>query len=544
MNKTYILGWIFAGITAFIWAIYSNVLKVGSLYFDSIHPTVFILQSLIVASFTLLVASGQGRLSASTLRNPATWIYGTAQIFNNIFIMAAFTFAMTATSVSLMSRMGIVISAIFALFAGGNEVKSKVGFFLICAGMVVVAYGAEATNKPVALFLIFIGCVFQVIQSKVSSKHKESNLASGDLKSELRVTGYVLAITSTTYALFLMLASIVNVEEFLPNLMPSLEEILSLQSLVLSIFTGIFVIATMKYFEFFSTKTIGSTNFLVVVAFSPLLTIFVEYLIDFAGIISARAINLYDGLGCAFIVLGALIKVREELVIARYQRKLAPQVQKDTEIVKDTINNTLACFANNYEQASQALDISILEIKEILNNERDVDIELRNKILLNHASNIVGLDPLTGLVNQTSFDMKLKKLPDLEKAIVLFIDLNKFKPVNDTYGHKAGDSILKGVAERLEEIMPFPNVVSRLGGDEYGAIIYAKDAKEINFYLKQIRDMVERPFIIEEAEEEIVVSCSIGSAHYPTEGEDGIELKSKADDRMYEDKKSKGESIR
>lgn len=541
MNKTYLLGWIFAGITAFIWAVYSNVLKVGSLYFDNIHPTVFILQSLIVASFVLLLVSGQGRLSTSTLRNPATWIYGTAQILNNMFVMAAFTFAMSATSISLLSRMGIAISALFALFAGINEVKSKLGFTLICIGILVVAYGAESTNKPMAIFLIFVSCVFQVIQAKVSSKHKESNLASGDVKSELRVTGYVLAITSTTYAAFLVLASLVNLEQYLPNLMPSLEEILSIQSLCLSIFTGIFVIATMKYFEFFATKTIGGTNFLVVVAFSPLLTIFVEYLIDFAGIISARSINLFDGLGCALIVLGALIKVKKELIESRYKRKIAPQVQADTELVKDTINNTLACFANNYEQASQALDTSILEIKEILNDERSVSAEIRNKILFNHASNIVGLDSLTGLQNKTSFDIKLRKLPELEKALVLFMDLNKFKPVNDTFGHKAGDSILKGVAQRLEEIMPFPNIVARLGGDEYGAIIYAADAIDAERYIKEIQKTIECPFIIEESENEIEISCSIGSAHYPTEGNDGIELKEKADERMYEDKKDNSE---
>lgn len=539
MNKTYLLGWIYAGVTAFIWAIYSNVLKVGSLYFDTIHPTVFILQSLLVASFVLLLASGSGRLSASTLRNSATWVYGTSQIFNNIFIMAAFSFAMTATSVSLLSRMGIVISAVFALLAGVNEVKSKLGFMLICAGMLIVAYGAESTNKPVAIFLIFVACVFQVIQAKVSSKHKESNMASGDLKSELRVTGYVLSMTSATYAMFLMLANYVNLEILLPNLLPTTAEILSIESFVLSIFTGIFVIATMKYFEFYSTKTIGSSNFLVVVAVSPLLTILVEYLVDFMGILSARSISWYDGVGCIAIVAGALIRVAVELKIARQQRQIAPEAQKDIDLVKDTINNTMACFANSYEQTSQALGISILEIKEILAGERGVSQELRNTVLLNHASNIVGLDPLTGLQNQTSFDMKLKKIEELEKAIVFFIDLNKFKPVNDTHGHKAGDSILKGVAIRLEELIPFPHTLARLGGDEYGAIVYGEDQDKISYYIDKIKESIEKPFVVESVDSKIEISCSVGAAFYPTEGEDGIKLKEKADERMYDDKKLK-----
>ena len=541
MNRAYLMGWCFAGITAFIWAVYSNVLKIGSLYFTTIHPTVFILQSLIVASLVLLLVSGPGRLSASTLRNTATWVYGTAQIFNNIFVMAAFTFAMTATSVSLLSRMGIAISAVFALIAGVNEIKSKWGFYLICLGMIVVAYGAESTNKPVAIFLIFLACVFQVIQTKVSSQHKESNLASGDLKSELRVTGYVLSITSVTYVVFLLLANYVNLDILLPKLLPTMDEVLSKESFVLALFTGTFVIATMKYFEFYATKTIGSTNFLVVVAISPLLTIFVEYLVDFMGILSARDVGAYDSIGCFLIILGALLKVIHELKVAKHQKKIAPEVQQDTDIIKDTINNTLTCFAGNMEQVSQTLDISILEIKEILNDERTVTSELRNKILLNHASNIVGLDPLTGLQNQTSFDLKLQKLEDLEKAIVLFIDLNKFKPVNDTYGHKAGDAILKGVAVRLEEIMPFPHTVARLGGDEYGAIIYGEDAKRIKDYVDQIRKSIEQPFIVENVEDEITISASIGSAHYPTDADNGPELKHISDERMYEDKKGRSE---
>lgn len=541
MNRSYILGWVFAGITAFIWAIYSNVLKIGSLYFTTIHPTVFILQSLIVASLALLLISGPGRLSASTLRNSATWVYGTAQILNNIFVMAAFTFAMTATSVSFLSRMGIAISALFAVFAGLNEIKSKWGFSLICIGMIVVAYGAESTNKPVAIFLLFLACVFQVIQTKVSSQHKESNLASGDIKSELRVTGYVLSITSVTYVAFLLLANYVNLDMLLPKLLPTMDEVLSKESFILSLFTGVFVIATMKYFEFYATKTIGGSNFLVVVAISPLLTIFVEYLVDLMGILSARGIGIYDAIGCFLIITGALLKVVKELKIAKHQKKIAPEVQKDTDIIKDTINNTLSCFAGNMEQVSQTLDISILEIKEILNDERSVSVDLRNKVLLNHAENIVGLDPLTGLQNQTSFDLKLQKLPELEQSIILFIDLNKFKPVNDTYGHKAGDAILKGVANRLSEIMPFPHVVSRLGGDEYGAIIYGESEDKIESYVEQIRISVERDFIIEDLDSVINISCSIGSAHYPTEGNDGKELKNVADERMYEDKKGRSE---
>jgi len=113
--------------------------------------------------------------------------------------------------------------------------------------------------------------------------------------------------------------------------------------------------------------------------------------------------------------------------------------------------------------------------------------------------------------------------------------------VNDTYGHDAGDAILKGITDRLKDEFKHPHVVARLGGDEYCVLIYDAKNSDINKYKKKIEELVTNSFIVEGIEDEISVGCSLGAAHYPTDTQNGLELKSLADKEMYEHKNSKGD---
>ncbi|MCP4354793.1 MAG: diguanylate cyclase [Proteobacteria bacterium] len=541
MTKKNALGWIYAAATALIWAAYSNVLKIANVYFDNINPIVFILQSLIIASFSLLVISGAGRLSWNTVKNSTTWIYGTAQILNNVCVMGSFAFAISATSLSLLSRMGIIIAALIAGLTGKNVFKkAKLGFVFILLGLLTVGSGIESSNKGAAIFLIFLACIFQVIQARISKNHKENNSATGDVKTELRVMGYVLSITSTTYVLFLLLASVLNLETLLPNILPSKEEILSIQSLGLAVFTGIFIISAMKYCEFYATKTIGVSNFLVMVAFSPVFTVIIEYLLDFFGVLDARAINLYDGIGGLIIIVGVLLKVRSEFFTVKKSQKLAPKARQDLDVLRDTIKTAYICFDDDSKKVSKTLGYSEKTLSNIMRLDKPVPKTTRNKIVMNHARHIASLDILTGALNKHSLDLRLKDLKNRDKALVAFIDLDKFKPVNDTHGHEAGDSLLKGIAERLMDEFSAPHVVARLGGDEYCLIIYGIEQQDEMRYAAKIKNIVSSPFIVEGVKEEITVGCSVGVAHYPSEATCGLKLQKVADKRMYKDKKKNG----
>jgi diguanylate cyclase (GGDEF)-like protein len=209
-------------------------------------------------------------------------------------------------------------------------------------------------------------------------------------------------------------------------------------------------------------------------------------------------------------------------------------------IVRDTIRTAKICFNDDLEKTSKSLGVAVSTIDKIMRYDKPITKTMKERIIDNYSKNIAGLDHLTGANNKTSCDIELQKLSEVEQALILFIDLNKFKPVNDTYGHKAGDMVLKGISERLMAEFTNNDFVSRLGGDEYCLIIKGAKASDLDKYVFKVKELVSEPFIIPDTEIEISVGCSIGGAHYPSEGENGIELKNKADDRMYEDKKENG----
>ncbi len=145
-------------------------------------------------------------------------------------------------------------------------------------------------------------------------------------------------------------------------------------------------------------------------------------------------------------------------------------------------------------------------------------------------------DPLTGLANRTLFldrvDARLDQAAVDGLPVVLFLDLDDFKIVNDTMGHAAGDRLLIGVAERLREVLRPSDVAARLGGDEFAVLL--DDGPELSHAVtvaNRIVDVLRSPFPIEG--QEIVVGGSIGVAVGRSGSTDAAELLRNADVAMY-----------
>lgn len=121
----------------------------------------------------------------------------------------------------------------------------------------------------------------------------------------------------------------------------------------------------------------------------------------------------------------------------------------------------------------------------------------------------------------------------------LFIDLNKFKPVNDTFGHRIGDELLISVAHRLQDCIRKEDTVARLGGDEFVVVLngiqHEEDASVIS---GKILDSIKQVFQIEG--HEIAISCSIGISIYPDDGKCPDTLVAYADKAMYRAKQQGG----
>jgi diguanylate cyclase (GGDEF)-like protein len=146
-------------------------------------------------------------------------------------------------------------------------------------------------------------------------------------------------------------------------------------------------------------------------------------------------------------------------------------------------------------------------------------------------------DGLTGLANRTSFtelaSAALAKRP--AHAAVLLLDLDRFKDINDSLGHHAGDLLLREIGPRLESALPLDSVVARLGGDEFAMLLAPlEDPADALAAAERVRHVLESPVEIEG----IALSAegSVGIAHYPEDGSDVATLLQRADVAMYEAK--------
>jgi diguanylate cyclase (GGDEF)-like protein len=146
-------------------------------------------------------------------------------------------------------------------------------------------------------------------------------------------------------------------------------------------------------------------------------------------------------------------------------------------------------------------------------------------------------DTLTGLPNRALLMHQLRDAlarceRDGTQLAVLFLDLDRFKPINDTMGHAVGDELLKAVAQRLRNAVRRSDTVSRLGGDEFVVVLGGiRGHREATRAAQEILDRIAEPFVCDQ--HEIFSSMSIGIAIYPADGRDAGTLLKSADMAMY-----------
>ena len=170
--------------------------------------------------------------------------------------------------------------------------------------------------------------------------------------------------------------------------------------------------------------------------------------------------------------------------------------------------------------------------------DRDATLKQRQE----HLQELANFDNLTHLPNRALFCDRLRQAilqtgRTQEQIATIFIDLDHFKDVNDTLGHRLGDLLLKAAAERLSAAVRTSDTVARLGGDEFTVMLpNVKNSHGPVVVSSKILKNLSEPFQIED--HEIHISGSIGIALYPTNGMTVEELLKNADTAMYEAKKN------
>lgn len=151
-------------------------------------------------------------------------------------------------------------------------------------------------------------------------------------------------------------------------------------------------------------------------------------------------------------------------------------------------------------------------------------------------------DPLTGLTNHRQFDLQADqylKLAKRENGVLalMMLDLDRFKPVNDTYGHQTGDALLQIVAKILRKHTRESDIVARLGGDEFAILLVnPQDGANAGISAQKIIDEIEKPINV--LGHDVQIGVSIGIAIYPKDAEDLKTLLEHADQALYKTKES------
>lgn len=169
--------------------------------------------------------------------------------------------------------------------------------------------------------------------------------------------------------------------------------------------------------------------------------------------------------------------------------------------------------------------------------------EVKRKAAEEEVKRLAMTDTLTGLANRNQFEKSYHQMVSLakreEKLIALFaLDLDKFKPINDDYGHAAGDIILKSVAENLLLAFRETDLVARIGGDEFSIILYSPESIDtIKNVASRVIKLLSTPVLV--GDEMLSIGASIGIATLEFDSDEDMDsLMLRADGLLYEAKEA------
>ena len=177
---------------------------------------------------------------------------------------------------------------------------------------------------------------------------------------------------------------------------------------------------------------------------------------------------------------------------------------------------------------------SFRDITERIEADRRID-------LLSHTDALTGLPNRRAMLGRIEHALALSQRDGMPFAL-LFLNLDRFKHINDTLGRSLGDRVLSDVAERLLSTLRQVDTVCRLGADEFVMLVHHADVAGAERSVQRLFEVMQRSFMLEELS--FTVTCSVGMALYPGDGNSADELLQACDDAMHEAKEQGGNAFR
>ena len=229
-----------------------------------------------------------------------------------------------------------------------------------------------------------------------------------------------------------------------------------------------------------------------------------------------------------------LIKGSERIAHGALEQEVPVYSSDELGTLTESFNNMIEKLKATGAEKDQAM-LALRELNTTLESrvvERTHELAALNVQLEHLALH----DALTGLPNRSLLQDRLEHGISIAKRenkplAVMMLDLDRFKEVNDTLGHHAGDQLLQEVGRRLRDLLRNSDTVGRLGGDEFLIILPGVGIENSILVAEKVKSALEAPFVLEHTS--FSIAASIGIAVYPAHGDDSTTLLKRADVAMY-----------
>jgi diguanylate cyclase (GGDEF)-like protein len=243
----------------------------------------------------------------------------------------------------------------------------------------------------------------------------------------------------------------------------------------------------------------------------------------------------------ALLLIGLIGAALVSAVLAKLQKSITLPLLSLTQTMRKVVKDGDPSANTNptgQDEIGEMTNAFHHMVDELSHREQSLQQELKERRRIEaKLSQIAHFDTITNLPNRHSFNSQIEKALinykyDLEKFALMYIDLDNFKYVNDTFGHHIGDLLLASVGERMLKTLRKDDFVARLGGDEFMIILSDfKENSQVSAVAEKILAALQSPFTLEG--HEAFIGASIGIAICPENGNDSETLQRRADSAMY-----------
>ncbi len=231
-----------------------------------------------------------------------------------------------------------------------------------------------------------------------------------------------------------------------------------------------------------------------------------------------------------------LLNIKDEASLKIFVEQMDDLYRKVIYFINDNFKIQSPMYLEQKEQAQRITNIQFILILLLFTSIALIGFIWHKE---SQYHRILALtDPLTDVGNRLSMFHAISERSRRFPYSLFLLDLNGFKAINDKFGHLAGDSVLKQVSSRLENIPTFDFEVFRMGGDEFAIILNSTSPSDLEGMRQQIMDCFEQDFVVNDTEF-CPLSTSIGISSFPNDSKDINQLIHIADQNMYSMKHQK-----